>query len=391
MTPAKIILKPGRARPFWHGHPWVFSEGIARQEGSLAAGDQVLLCDDKGVELGRGLYNPDSQIRVRLLSKPGVDLEAPSFWKAKLQEAISLRRRLGLPNQETTAYRLINSEGDGLSGLTVDVLGEVFSVQCTSIGISRRAAMLFDLLQGLLSPRAIIEMSSPHQELEGFSMIPGVRRGELPGEEWPIKENGVWYSVSPLSSQKTGFYCDQRENRARVAQLCQGKKILDAYCFSGGFALNALSRGASAATLVDASAKALALAAKNIAANQFQAALIEQDALYFLERCTESFGVVILDPPKFAKRAKDKINALSGYKKLNAAGLRLVEPGGFLVTCSCSGLITEDELVRAISDAAYEAKRVVSLTSISGAGPDHPIRLPCIEGRYLKCIIARVL
>jgi 23S rRNA (cytosine1962-C5)-methyltransferase len=391
MTLTKVIIKPGRARPFWHGHPWVFSEAIARLEGVAIAGDQVSLCDDKGLEIGRGLYNPDSQIRVRLLAKSGVDLDGASFWRSRLQEAISLRQRLGLPSQETNTYRLINSEGDGLSGLTVDVLGEVFSVQCTSIGVSRRAAMIFDLLQDLLAPRAIIEMSSTHQELEGFSVIPGVRRGALPGEEWQIKENGVSYVVSPLSSQKTGFYCDQRENRARVAALCNGKTILDAYCFSGGFALNALSQGASAATLMDASSKALVLAAKNLAVNRFQAELVEQDALYFLERCQESFGVVVLDPPKFAKRAKDTLNALSGYKKLNAAGLRLVEPGGFLVSCSCSGLITEDEFIRAISEAAYEAKRTISLVSISGAGLDHPIRLPCLEGRYLKCVIARVL
>jgi 23S rRNA (cytosine1962-C5)-methyltransferase len=387
----KIILKPGRAKPFWLGHPWVFSEAIANIEGAPTTGSQVLLYDEKKQEIARGLYNPDSQIRVRLFGSPDADLDQANTWRQKITQAIQLRRALGLPNANTNAYRLINAEGDGLSGLTVDVLGDVLSVQCTSVGVSSRAAIIFDLLQELLSPSAIIEVASSHQELEGIDVIPGVRRGALPNEEWQIRENGLLYWVSPLGGQKTGFYCDQRENRARVAALSRGKSILDAYCFSGGFALNALQQGAARATLVDASGKALALAQKNLVANQYNAQTIESDALFFLERCQERFDVVVLDPPKFAKRSKDKPNALQGYRRVNAAGLGLVEPGGFLASCSCSGLITEDDLIRAITEAALDAKRSVSILSLSGAGPDHPVRLPCIEGRYLKCVIARVL
>lgn len=389
--PVKVILKPGRAKPFWYGHPWVFSEAIRHVEGEATPGAQVLLCDDKNNPIAKGLYNPLSQIRVRLFGTPSDDLDQPAFWRTQIERALERRRRIGLPNDETDAYRLINAEGDGLSGLTVDCFGGVLSIQSTSIGVWERREMIYDALTSLLSPEAIIEVpSSLPQELEGFSVTPGLRRGKLLAEAWRIKENGLWYWVSPVSSQKTGFYCDQRENRQRLARFSQGKTLLDVYCFSGGFSLNALRQGAKEATLVDASSKALTLAEKNLAENNLKGRLVEADALAFLEQCKERFEIVVLDPPKFAKRAKDKTNALQGYRKLNALGLRVVAPKGLLVSCSCSGLVSEEEFLRALAEASYDAKRIVSVVYTLGAGPDHPLRLPWVEGRYLKCVIAQI-
>lgn len=386
---SRAILKPGRAKPFWYGHPWVFSEAIARVEGNPAPGALVRLCDERGSEIGRGLFNPGSQIRVRLLARPGEDLTA-AFWRDRLSKAISLRARLGLPNAETNAYRLVNAEGDALPGLTVDRLGEVLVVQLTSLGLWLRREEIFDALDELVRPAAIVEAASSAHALEGISTEPGIRRGALAGETITVRENGVTYRVAPRS-QKTGFYCDQRENRRRVAQLAAGCRVLDAYCFVGSFGLNALQGGAAAVTFVDSSGPALDLVSENLALNQRAGTVIEANALRFLESSKDEFDLVVLDPPKFAARAKDKESALHAYRRLNAAGLRRVVPGGILVSCSCSGLVSEEELLRVLGEAAFDARRPLQLLWSSGAGPDHPARLPALEGRYLKCITARVL
>jgi 23S rRNA (cytosine1962-C5)-methyltransferase len=386
----RAFLKPGRAKPFWYGHPWVFSEAIQRYEAQPAPGELVALCDERGQEIGRGFCNPGSQIRVRLLARPGEEV-GPRFWRDRLGKSLALRAALlGFPSGETNAFRLVNSEGDGLSGLTVDRLGEVLVVQLTSLGLWMRREEIFDALADIFSPQAIVEATSSAQAQEGIQAVPGVKRGKLPAETVVIRENGVQYRVSPVG-QKTGFYCDQRENRRRVAALCQGKRILDAFCFVGGFGLNALRAGAREATFVDSSGKALALVAQNLDLNQAQGRIIEADALRFVEQSEERFDVVVLDPPKFATRAKDKPSALSAYRRLNAAGLRRVEPGGVLVTCSCSGLVSEEEFLRALGEASFDARRSVDVLWTAGAGADHPLRLPAIEGRYLKCVAARVL
>jgi 23S rRNA (cytosine1962-C5)-methyltransferase len=387
---ASAILKPGRAKPFWYGHPWVFSEALARVEGEAAPGDAVELKDDRGRLIGRGFYNPRSQIRVRLLAGPDEEVDRALFAR-RLAAARDLRRDiLGLPSPETTAYRLVNSEGDGLPGLTVDIFGDVAVAQLTSLGMKRREQEIFDALKELLAPRAIVEAAAPGpQELEGFQVTPGARYGELPGVV-EIAENGLRYAVEP-AAQKTGFYCDQRENRRRVMLAARGRRVLDAYSFTGGFGLNAARGGAAEVTCVDSSAKALGLARENFSRNGLSCRAIEADAFEFLERCKERFDLVVLDPPKFAKRQKDKPNALAGYRKLAAAGMRVLAPGGLLVACSCSGLVSEDEFLRSLGEGAYDAGRRLAVLSVSGAGPDHPVRLPWLEGRYLKCVTGQVL
>lgn len=388
----RAILKPGRAKPFWYGHPWVFSEAIASLEGDPAPGDILDLCDERGRAIARGFYNPRSQIRLRLIARPHEEINA-AFWKKSLSRAVSLRRDLlQLPNSQTDAFRLVNSEGDGLSGLTIDRFGDVLVVQITSLGLRNHAEEIYDALEDLLAPRAILEAAAPNpQSLEGFSVSPGLRRGSLPEAPLIIRENGIRYRLDLISGQKTGFYCDQRENRKRVESLARDRRVLDAFSFTGGFALSCLKGGAKEVTLLDASERALSLAEANLELNGFSGRLVQGDALRFLEICQERFDLIILDPPKFAQKTRDKPQALKGYRRLNALGLGLLAPDGILVTCSCSGLVSEEEFLRALGEAAYDAGRSLEVLSVSFAGPDHPIRLPCVEGRYLKCVIARAL
>jgi 23S rRNA (cytosine1962-C5)-methyltransferase len=393
---ATVYLKRGRANPLWQGHPWVFSGAILREEGTPEPGDVVDVRDVEGRFIGRGFHNARSQIRVRMVTQREEAVDAPLL-RRRLEEAGALRRQLGFPSKETTAYRLANSEGDGLPGVVVDVYDDVVALQFTALGMKRMERPLLDALAegvGLPGkPRAIFEVSAGgFAQLEGFGSATRVVHGTAV-DSVRCRENGVELEVEPLRGQKTGMFLDQRENRRRIAELAHGKKILDVYTYAGGFSLNALKAGATSATAVDSSAKALERARHHAELNHLTGLeTVESDAFRFLETARpRSYDIVVIDPPKFARAKKDLAAAQKGYQRLNLLALNVLVDGGFLATASCSQLVGGEELERILASAAREAGRRVQVLEMRSQGADHPLPPAFEEGRYLKFILAHVV
>jgi 23S rRNA (cytosine1962-C5)-methyltransferase len=394
MSAARVLLQPQRARPFYGRHPWVFPGAISLVEGSPADGDDVDLLANDRTFIARGLYNSQSRIRVRLYSwDETVPLDA-AFFRARLTAALRLRSLLGLGGPGR-ACRLVNSESDGLSGLTVDQYDRWLVVQFTSLGLARRRELLVELLVNLCAPEGIyLRTERGVGQLEGLELHDGPLWGKMPQDAPSIDEDGLKFLVNLTEGQKTGFYLDQRDNRRQVARLAVGRRVLDAFCYTGGFALHAARAGAGEVLGIDQSEPALALARANADLNGLGSARFEKAdvfaALDALAVRGERFGVVILDPPKFARSRPAIDEALRGYRRLQALALRLLEPDGFLVICCCSGLISMDMLDEQLSLVAAEMKRDVQILSRRGAAPDHPVAVSCLESGYLKCLITRV-
>jgi len=388
----KVTLRRGRAKPLWFGHPWIYSEAIAKIDGDALPGAEVAVYDHEGRFVARGLLSPGSQIRVRLLSWRDEPLDE-ALLARRVRDAVVLRRRLGLPSASTDAFRLINSEGDGLPGLIVDAYAEALVVQFGTVGMWQRREALLAALRDAVQPRTIFGVSQGYSDVEGFAMEPQVlwSHGE-PKESITCRENGLVFSLSPLTAQKTGLYLDQRENRTRVASLCAEAKVLDCYTYHGGFALAALRAGASHAVAVDISPRALEQAQANATSNGLgPLETVESDAFRFLEAAPPgAFDVCIVDPPKFARARKDLDAALKGYRRLNALALATVREGGLLFTCSCSQHVTLELFERALAGAAMDAKRAIQVLEVRGAGPDHPVPPAFPEGRYLTGLLLRV-
>jgi 23S rRNA (cytosine1962-C5)-methyltransferase len=387
----RIFLKRGRANPLWHGHPWVYSGAVEREEGTAEPGSAVEVCDSDGRLIGGGFWNPRSQIRVRMATWRDEPVDAALITK-RIAEAAALRVRLGLPSEATTAFRLINSEGDALPGLIVDRYGEVAAVQFTALGAKRMETAIYEALAQLDGIRTVVEVAAGgFAQLEGFVSASRVVSGTLDGVV-RCRENGVELEVDPLHGQKTGYFLDQRENRRRVAELAKGARMLDVYTYAGGFGLAALKGGAAAATCVDSSARALERAQRHAELNSVKLETVENDAFRYLETVTpRSFDLVVLDPPKFARAKKDLDAAMKGYQRLNALGLNACAEGALLVTCSCSQLIGEELFERALAGAARDAGRRVQLLESRSQAPDHPVPPAFPEGRYLKALFCRVL
>ena len=391
-----VYLKRGRANPLWQGHPWVFSGAVLREEGTAALGDVVDVRDVEGRFIGRGFHNARSQIRVRMVTQREEAVDG-AFVKRRIEEAGALRTRLGLPSAKTNAYRLVNSEGDGLSGVVIDVYGDVVAVQFTALGMKRLEVEVYDALSagaGLAGkPRAIVEVSAGgFAQLEGFGSATRVVRGDAV-ETIECVENGVKLEVEPLRGQKTGMFLDQRENRARIAELAKGARVLDVYTYAGGFSLAALKGGAKSATAVDSSARALERARRHAEMNGVTALeTVEADAFKFLETAApRSYDIVVIDPPKFARAKKDLAAALKGYQRLNQLAMNATADGGLLATASCSQLVGAEELERVVAAAARDAGRRVQVLEVRSQGPDHPLPPAFDEGRYLKWILCRVV
>ena len=391
---ATLILKRGRANPLWQGHPWVYSGAIAREDGAYQPGDIVDVADTEGRYIGRGFVNPRSQIRVRMMTQRDEAVDAQLIAR-RVKEAAGLRARLGLPSAATTAYRLINSEGDALPGVVVDVYGDVCAVQFTALGMKRREVELYDALEAVVKPRAIVEVSAGgFAQVEGFaSATRAVRGDEAAIGEVRCRENGLELEVDPLHGQKTGMFLDQRENRRMLAQLAKDARVLDVYTYAGGFALNALRGGAREAVCVDASGRALERVRRHAELNQLgNIETVEADAFRFLETVKpRSFDVVVLDPPKFARGRKDLEAALKGYQRLNTLGMTAAADGALLATCSCSQLVDEESFERMLAGAAKDAGRRVQLLVSASQGPDHPVPPAFPEGRYLKFLLCRIV
>jgi 23S rRNA (cytosine1962-C5)-methyltransferase len=390
---ARLLLKKGRANPLWHGHPWVYSGAVLREDGVYQPGEVVDVCDAEGRLIGRGFANPRSQIRVRMTTWRDEPVDAALIAK-RIEEAIGLRKRLGFPSAETNAYRLINSEGDGLPGVVVDVYGDVCAVQFTALGLKKLETAVYDALQAALSPRAIVEVAAGgFAQVEGFVSATRVVRGPDEIESVRCIENGIQLDVEPLKGQKTGMYLDQRQNRRRLAELARGARVLDVYTYAGGFALNAMRGGAVHATCVDSSTRALERVRAHAELNGFQSVeTIEADAFRFLETVKpKSFDLVVIDPPKFARARKDLEAALKGYQRLNALAMTACADGALLATSSCSQLVDAESFERMIAGASKDAGRRVQLLESASQGADHPVPPAFPEGRYLKFALCRVV
>ena len=391
-TSARVVLRKGRARPLWFGHPWVYANAIDRLEadGEVSPGDAVSLTDHDGRFIGRGFYNPRSQIPVRLATRADAPVGA-DFFRARVAAAKALRRRLDLPSKATTIYRLINSEGDDLPGLVVDIYDDAAVAQITTLAIAQRKAEIFDALEAELGVRTIFESSSAgYAELEGFAAASRVARGQSRPTVGGV-EDGIRLEIEPLAGQKTGMFIDQRETRMRVGSLARGARVLDCYAYAGGFGLQAARGGATSVVAVDSSARAIARIESHAATNGVRIDAVEADAFRFLETATpRSFDLLVIDPPKFASARKDLEAARKGYERLNALALGAAAPGAVLVTCSCSQNVDAETFERIVAAAAKQAGRRVRVFERRGPASDHPLPPGFGEGQYLKVLFLYV-
>jgi len=393
---ARVILKPRRARPFWYGHPWVFSGAVERVKGRAEDGHVVTLHDAEGRCIGHGFFNSGSRILVRVVSRPEEGPPDAALLGARLERAVELRHRLLRLPEFTNAYRLVHGEGDGLPGLVVDRLDRWLVVQVSCLGLVPFLDGLLDRLEELLRPKGVIERVPRVAAEEGLSRSDGVLRGAAPPERVGVEEAQAAYFVSPASGQKTGFYADQRENRMALAPLARGLDVLDAFSYVGGFGLRMALEGAASVHLLDSSEPALELAREGAAANGVGDRVTCERAnvlraLDHMRREGRSFDVVVLDPPKLVHKTRDKRKGLRLYDEINRKALAVLRDGGLLVTCSCSQHVTPADFDELLAGAAKEMDVRLQEIFRGGQGPDHPVLLPLDESRYLKANAYRAL
>ena len=394
----KVVLKPRKALPFFSRHPWVFPGAIGRVAGDPPPGAEVVLVAHDGAFVARGLYNPHSGIRVRLYGWEAERALDATFWSERLDEAIALRRMLFPAMDETTACRLVFSESDGLSGLTVDRYGDWLLVQFTSRALWEHREVLLDLLEEKLRPQGIwLRTEKGIGESEGLEVSDGLVRGAEPPRPLFIEEHGIRYGLDVVQGQKTGFYLDQRKNRAAAARSIAGGRVLDLFCYTGAFGITALKAGGAREVLgVDVSEPALALAAANAELNGVAEHMRFEKGKAFdvLERLAsegQQFDAVILDPPKMTRHRAGLEQALRGYFSLNRLALDVLRPGGVLVTCSCSGLVSRSDFEGVLATVATRSGRTIQILEARGQAADHPVSVQCPETAYLKCFICRVV
>jgi len=395
---ARVALKPRRALPFFNRHPWVFAGAVQKIEGEPAAGDEVALVSDRGEFIARGLFNPDSNILVRLYSWDANEGLDEAFWSARLDEAIALRRQYAEYEEANGGCRVVFSEADGLSGLTVDRYGEWLLMQITSRALGARKDLIVQLLKEKLKPAGIwLRTEKGIREAEGLELQDGLIDGPEPPRPLFIEENGLRYGIDIVEGQKTGFFLDQRENRRAAARHLKSGKVLDLFCYSGGFS-TAVAKNAEVREVlaVDVSESALRLAKGNAELNDVAAKVRfeKADVFKWIETLSESgtkYDGIVLDPPKMARHKKSLPEALRAYHKLNRLAMEALVPGGILVSCSCSGHVSRELFESTLADAAATAKRRVQILESRGASLDHPTSLHCLETQYLKCLICRVI
>jgi len=391
-----VILKQGREKSIRNRHPWIFSGAIERVEGSPAVGATVDIRTHDGRLCGRGAFSPRSQITVRIWTfQPDEDVSA-SFFRTRLKNAIAFRRG-GRPEENESSGRLVYAEADGLPGLIVDRYGDYLVGQFLSAGAEYWKKTILDILTDLIPVRGIYERSDVAvREKEGLPQTSGPLKGQSPPDLIEIRENSCRFLVDVKHGHKTGFYFDQRENRRRSAAYLSHTEVLDCFAYTGAFSVAALKAGAAAVTVVDSSAKAVALAGRHIALNRLDESAVfmeEGDVFAVLRRYMDigrSFDAVILDPPKFALSARDVKKACRAYKDINLAALKLLRPGGSLITFSCSHHMGSDLFQKTVAYAALDARRDVQIVQRLHQAPDHPVSLNFPEGEYLKGLICRV-
>ncbi len=389
------ILKAGREKSLLRRHPWIFSGAIERVNGQPQNGDTVAVHASQGTFLGYAAYNALSKISARMWSWQESDRMDADFFRHKISVALAARRALNIA-QHSTGIRLIHGEADGLPGLVVDQYNDVLVIQIGSAGAEKWRKVCADILQDLCRPACIYERSdSDSRTLEGLPERNGVLLGTLP-DALVLTEHGIHFGVDVAHGQKTGFYLDQRDNRALIGELAHDKDVLNCFCYSGGFSLYALRGGAKSVLSIDSSAEALQLAQHNVALNaldveraQWQCEDVFQ-ALRKLRDQNKKFDLIILDPPKFAPTAAFAEKAARGYKDINLLGFKLLNPGGMLATYSCSGGISDDLFQKIVAGAALDAGVEAQIVYKLHAAADHPVLLSFPEGAYLKGLLLRV-
>lgn len=390
----KLTLRRGKEESLLRRHPWIFSGAIYDTDGQPEEGDVVDVHTAEGNFIARGHCGIGS-IAVRVLTFDENEQIAAAFWRRRIGEAYQVRKALGLTDsQETTCYRLVHGEGDNLPGLIVDIYGTTAVIQAHSVGMYVARAEIAEALKTVYGPdklTAVYDKSAGTiPPKSGIEAVDGYLFGTSTAANTVVKENGNGFRANWEDGQKTGFFIDQRENRALVAQYARGRRVLNTFCYTGGFSVYAMQGGAAAVDSVDSSEKAVKLCSENIglASPTVPHREIAADALAFVREMPENaYDLVILDPPAFAKHHKVVGNALQGYKRLNAAAISKMPPGGILFTFSCSQAVSREQFRTAVFSAAAIAGRRVRILHQLNQPADHPVNIYHPEGEYLKGLV----
>ncbi len=378
-----VRLRVGGAR----GHLHFYRKMVRRPDAPIDPGTLVDVLDRDGAFVGRAFYNPRSNIALRLLTTDPAEPDGDDFFRARLRAAVALRHDLLRLPDVTDAYRICHAEGDGLSGLIVDRLGPVLSIELFSRGffkiLEKVKAWLLEIF-----PKSAFSVRADEviAEIEGFRLPPPAAV-----EGVVVREHGVEFRVDFERGHKTGFFCDQRDNRAAVARMATGRDALDLCTYTGGFAISAAKGGAKRVVAVDLDEKALDVARQNGRLNRVKVDFLHADLFNYLRQAREKFGLVVLDPAKMAREPEDLPKARRAYHDMNALAMKAVAPGGILLSCSCTGMVGEEEFLRILRAAAQTAGRTLQIFFVTGAAPDHPVSSLFPEGRYLKAVYSRVL
>lgn len=390
------MLAKGREKSLLRRHPWIFSGGVARMEGKARSGETIDIVDHQGKWLARGAYSPSSQIRARVWTFDRNEAIDSAFFERRLKQAQTWRAWLA-ERDGLDSYRLIAGESDGLPGVTIDRFGNFFVLQLLSAGAEYQRAAIISALQNLFPDCAIYDRSDVAVRKRGTGAGPGAGGGRTAPALLPITEHGMKLLVDIQGGHKTGYYLDQRDSRLATRRYVADKRVLNCFSYTGGFAVSALMGGCRQVTSVDTSQEALDVARQNVEINGLdlsKAEFVRDDVFKLLRKYRdrgEKFDVIVMDPPKFVENKSQLMGACRGYKDINMLAIQLLNPGGVLLTFSCSGLMTTDLFQKIIADAAIDAGRDVQFIEQFRQAADHPVIATYPEGLYLKGFACRVM
>ena len=390
-----VTIKPKRQESILRRHPWVFSGAIKSVDGKPSAGDWVCVRANKGALLGWGHYSPGTSIAIRLLTF-AEDIPNDDWWKAKVLEAVNVRRQLGLlDNNENNTCRLIHAEGDGLPGLIADFYSGVLVIQCHTPGMHKEMKLLCAAFSAALGDALLAVYDKSSKSLAkhgGITSEDGLVWGKIP-ENHHAMEHGHKFKIDWEKGQKTGFFIDQRENRNLLAHYSKGKKVLNVFSYTGGFSIYAMKAGATEVHSLDSSARALEVCDENVQLNDLPSEghkSLQEDAIAYLKEDLSEYDIIVLDPPAFAKRATARHAAVQGYKRINLRAIESMKPGSLLFTFSCSQAVDEKLFTNTIIAAAIQSNRTVRILHRLHQPADHPVSAFHPEGAYLKGLVLRV-